>query len=193
MLNLIWPIFIIISIVYSIIAGKIDLLNSSIFDGINNTTKMCIELLGTICFWSGIMKIATKTKFIAFIIKLLEPINKVLFPKINKETPAYKNITMNIVSNMLGLGNAATPLGITAMKELQKENKNKDKLSSEMKMFILINTASIQIIPTTVIAIRTSLSSTRPTSIIVPVWITSIVAFSSVVIIMKMINLKGEK
>ena len=79
------------------------------------------------------------------------------------------------------------------MKELQKENKNKDKLSSEMKMFILINTASIQIIPTTVIAIRTSLSSTRPTSIIVPVWITSIVAFSSVVIIMKMINLKGEK
>lgn len=193
MLNLIWPIFIIISIVYSIIAGKIDLLNSSIFDGINNTTKMCIELLGTICFWSGIMKIATKTKFIAFIIKLLEPINKVLFPKINKETPAYKNITMNIASNMLGLGNAATPLGITAMKELQKENKNKDKLSSEMKMFILINTASIQIIPTTVIAIRTSLSSTRPTSIIVPVWITSIVAFSSVVIIMKMINLKGEK
>ena len=193
MLNLIWPSFIIISIVYSIIAGKIDLLNSSIFDGINNTTKMCIELLGTICFWSGIMKIATKTKFIAFIIKLLEPINKVLFPKINKETPAYKNITMNIVSNMLGLGNAATPLGITAMKELQKENKNKDKLSSEMKMFILINTASIQIIPTTVIAIRTSLSSTRPTSIIVPVWITSIVAFSSVVIIMKMINLKGEK
>lgn len=193
MLNLIWPIFIIISIVYSIIAGKIDLLNSSIFDGINNTTKMCIELLGTICFWSGIMKIATKTKFIAFIIKVLEPINKVLFPKINKETPAYKNITMNIVSNMLGLGNAATPLGITAMKELQKENKNKDKLSSEMKMFILINTASIQIIPTTVIAIRTSLGSTRPTSIIVPVWITSIVAFSSVVIIMKMINLKGEK
>lgn len=193
MLNLIWPIFIIISIVYSIIAGKIDLLNSSIFDGINNTTKMCIELLGTICFWSGIMKIANKTKFIAFIIKVLEPINKVLFPKINKETPAYKNITMNMVSNMLGLGNAATPLGITAMKELQKENKNKDKLSSEMKMFILINTASIQIIPTTVIAIRTSLSSTRPTSIIVPVWITSIVAFSSVVIIMKMINLKGEK
>ncbi len=193
MLNLIWPIFIIISIVYSIIAGKIDLLNSSIFDGINNTTKMCIELLGTICFWSGIMKIANKTKFIAFIIKVLEPINKVLFPKINKETPAYKNITMNMVSNMLGLGNAATPLGITAMKELQKENKNKDKLSSEMKMFILINTASIQIIPTTVIAIRTLLSSTRPTSIIVPVWITSIVAFSSVVIIMKMINLKGEK
>lgn len=139
------------------------------------------------------MKIANKTKFIAFIIKVLEPINKVLFPKINKETPAYKNITMNMVSNMLGLGNAATPLGITAMKELQKENKNKDKLSSEMKMFILINTASIQIIPTTVIAIRTSLSSTRPTSIIVPVWITSIVAFSSVVIIMKMINLKGEK
>lgn len=193
MLNLIWPIFIIISIVYSIIAGKIDLLNSSIFDGINNTTKMCIELLGTICFWNGIMKIATKTKFISFIIKILEPINKVLFPKVNKEDPAYKNITMNIVSNMLGLGNAATPLGINAMKELQNDNKNKEKLSSEMKMFILINTASIQIIPTTVIAIRTSLGSINPTSIIVPVWITSIVAFFSVVIIMKMINLKGEK
>ena len=100
MLNLIWPIFIIISIVYSIIAGKIDLLNSSIFDGINNTTKMCIELLGTICFWSGIMKIATKTKFIAFIIKLLEPINKVLFPKINKETPAYKSVYIEGINNL---------------------------------------------------------------------------------------------
>lgn len=194
MLNSIWPIFIIISIIYSILCGNLDLLNNSIFDSISNTIKICIELLGTICFWNGIMKIATKTKFINLITNLLKPINKFLFPKLKRKSLAYKNVTMNIISNMLGLGNAATPLGINAMKELQNENDNKKQLSNEMKMFILINTASIQIIPTTVIAIRTSFGSTNPTKIIVPVWIASIVAFISVVTVMKLlIKIKGEK
>ena len=107
---------------------------------------------------------------------------------------AYKNINMNMVSNMLGLGNAATPLGINAMQELQKENKNKKELTNEMKMFIIINTASIQIIPTTVIAIRMSLGSVKATNIIVPVWIASIIAFFTVVSIMKIVTkIKGEK
>lgn len=188
MLNLLWPIFIIISIVYAIIFGNLANLNTIIFDSIKNTVTICIELLGTICFWNGIMNIATKTKFINVITKLLEPINKFLFPKLNKNEKSYKTITMNMVSNMLGLGNAATPLGINAMKELQEKNKNKKELTNEMKMFIVINTASIQIIPTTVIAIRMSLGSNKATDIIVPVWIASIIAFVTVVTTMKIIN-----
>ena len=194
MLNILWPIFIIIAIVYAIIFGNFENLNTSIFDSIKNTITICIELLGTICFWNGIMNIATKTKFINYITKILEPITNYLFPKINKMGLAYKNINMNMVSNMLGLGNAATPLGINAMQELQKENKNKKELTNEMKMFIIINTASIQIIPTTVIAIRMSLGSVKATNIIVPVWIASIIAFFTVVSIMKIVTkIKGEK
>ena len=89
--------------------------------------------------------------------KFLTPIMKFLFPEINENSTAYKEITMNIVANIMGLGNAATPLGLKAMSSLQKVNKAKDKLSNSMIMFIVINTASLQIIPTTVIAIRTSL------------------------------------
>ncbi len=122
------------------------------------------------------MQIAKTTTLINKITAILSPIIKRLFPEINKETTAYKEISMNIVANILGLGNAATPLGLKAMRTLQKENPKKDTLTNSMAMFIIINTASIQLIPTTVIAIRTSLGSTNPTSIIIPVWIATILA-----------------
>lgn len=101
---------------------------------------------------------------------------KILFPEIPKDNPIHKEISMNMVANMLGLGNAATPLGLKAMNSMQKENREKDKLTNSMAMFIIINTASIQIIPTTVIAIRSSLGSDNPTKIIIPVWFATISA-----------------
>ena len=101
---------------------------------------------------------------------------KVLFPKMKKEDKEYKEITMNITANILGLGNAATPLGLRAMKTMQEKNEDKDKLTDNMAMFIILNTASLQIIPTTVIAIRSSLESVNPTQIILPVWISTICA-----------------
>jgi len=112
---------------------------------------------GSLCFWNGIIQIASQTSIMGKISKFLTPIMKFLFPEINENSTAYKEITMNIVANIMGLGNAATPLGLKAMSSLQKVNKAKDKLSNSMIMFIVINTASLQIIPTTVIAIRTSL------------------------------------
>ena len=101
---------------------------------------------------------------------------KILFPDIKKEEEAYQEISMNMIANILGLGNAATPLGLKAMKTMQKSNTKKDTLNNSMAMFIILNTASIQIIPTTVIAIRSSLGSNNPTSIIIPVWIATICA-----------------
>lgn len=103
------------------------------------------------------MKIASKTKIMDGLKKLINPVMRILFPNIKKSDKAYDEISMNIVANVMGLGNAATPLGLKAMKSLQEENKNKESLSNSMFMFIVINTASIQIIPTTVIAIRSSL------------------------------------
>lgn len=128
------------------------------------------------CLWSGIMKIVQKTTLVTKLTSFLKPIMKLLFPDLKKEDNAYKEISMNMVANILGLGNAATPLGLKAMKTMQEDNPKKDTLTNSMAMFIIINTASIQLIPTTVIAIRSSLGSQNPTSIIIPVWIATICA-----------------
>ena len=122
------------------------------------------------------MQIAKKTTLINKLTNILTPIMKIIFPEIKKGDPVHKEISMNMVANILGLGNAATPLGLKAMKTLQKDNPKKDTLTNSMAMFIIINTASIQIIPTTVVAIRSSLGSANPTKIIIPVWIATMLA-----------------
>ena len=176
MLNLVWPIFIIISFSYAIFSGNLQNLNSSIFDSVESAVNLSITMLGTMCLWSGIINVAANTKIMKGMNKLLKPIVKFLFPEIRENKKAQNEISMNMVANILGLGNAATPLGLKAMETLQEENKNKQELSNSMIMLIVINTASIQIIPTTIIAIRSSLGAENPTSIIVPVWIATICA-----------------
>lgn len=176
MLNIIWPIFIIISYIYAICVGKISEINNSIFESCKSAVDLSITFLGTMCLWTGIMQIAKKTTLITKLTNLLKPIMRILFPDIDKNDPAYEEISMNMVANILGLGNAATPLGLKAMKTMQKTNTSRDTLTNSMAMFIIINTASIQIIPTTVIAIRSSLGSSNPTAIIIPVWIATICA-----------------
>ena len=176
MLNILWPIFIILSFIYALISGKVSEINNGIFESLNDAVELSITFLGTICLWNGIMEIAKKTTLIEKLTKLLKPFINFLFPDLEKNENAKKEISMNMIANILGLGNAATPLGLKAMRTMQKENKKKDTLSNAMMMFIVINTASIQLIPTNVIAIRTSLNSENPTSIIVPVWIATIIA-----------------
>lgn len=186
MLNIIWPVFIIISIIYSIITGKVTEVNNAVFESANETVKLTITFFGTICLWNGIINIASKTSMIEKLTEKLSPIIKFLFPDLKKEKEVQKEISMNIVANMLGLGNAATPLGLKAMKSLQKLNDNKDRLSNSMAMFIVLNTASLQIIPTTVIAIRNSLGSQNASEIIIPVWISTVIAAVTVVIVTKL-------
>jgi spore maturation protein A len=176
MLNKIWPIFIIVSFSYAIFSGNLEQLNSSIFESTSDAINLSINLLGTMCLWNGIMQIANKTSIIDKLTNLLNPIIKILFPEMKRNKQIQKEISMNIIANILGLGNAATPLGLKAMKSMQKENPKKDTLSNSMLIFIVLNTASIQIIPTTVIAIRNSLGSSNPTAIVFPVWIATIFA-----------------
>ena len=176
MLNIIWPIFIIVSYLYAIYTGNVSEINHSIFESCKSAVDLSITFLGTMCLWTGIMQIAKKTTLITKLTNFLKPIMKILFPDIKKEDPVYKEISMNMVANILGLGNAATPLGLKAMKTMQQKNPKKDTLTNSMAMFIIMNTASIQITPTTVIAIRSSLGSNNPTSIILPVWVATISA-----------------
>ncbi len=174
MLNLLWPLFIIISYIYALIFGNIEKVNNGIFDSTKNAVELSLVLLGTMSLWNGIMQIAYKSKLINTIVKLLNPIIKKIFPEIKNNEKIKKEISMNIMANILGLGNAATTLGIKAMESMQEININKNRLSNSMMILIVINTASLQLIPTTVIAIRSSLNSNNPTIIVLPVWIATL-------------------
>lgn len=187
MLNIVWPFFIIISFSFAILSGNFENLNSSIFEGANDAVTLSINLLGSLCLWSGIMQIASDSSLVKKLSKLLSPILNFLFPSLITNNKIKKEISMNIIANILGLGNASTPLGLKAMESMQKENPKKDTLSNPMMMFIVINTASIQLIPTTVIAIRNSLNSQNPTSIIFPTWIATILAAISGIFVTKLL------
>lgn len=190
MLNIMWPLFLIISFIYAIFNGRVSEVNNSIFESTKLAVDLSISLLGTICLWNGIMQIASKTSIVKHLTKILNPIMKKIFPDIKKDDKAHEEITMNIIANIMGLGNAATPLGLKAMKSMQKMNKDKERLSNSMAMFIVLNTASIQIIPTTVIAIRSSLGSSNPTATIIPVWIVTACAAGSAILAAKILMKK---
>ena len=190
MLNKLWPFFIIVSFLFAIYAGKMDSLNQAIFDSANQTVQLCLTLLGTLCLWNGVMKIAMKTTLMEKLTRFLKPFLSFLFPEIDCHSPIQKEISMNMIANLLGLGNASTPLGLKAMESMQRENADKSTLSNSMAMFILINTASLQIVPTTVLAIRSSLGSPNPTKIIFAVWVATIVALITAILAGKRLSSK---
>ena len=190
MLNKIWPFFIIISFIFAILSGNMEEFNNSLFTSCGEAVDLTITLFGTMCLWNGLMKIVQETSLIQKLSTLISPIMKFLFPKLRKEDKEYKEITINIIANLLGIGNAATPLGLKAMKTMQEKNPNKDTITDNMAMFIVLNTASLQLIPTTVIAVRMSLGSAEPSKIIVPIWIVTIIADIAGIIATKILSKK---
>lgn len=190
MLNKIWPMMIIISVIFGFFSGRIGEVNNAIFVSFEDTVSMVISLLGIMCFWSGMIRILENTKILGKIQRLLKPFIDRVFKDESEE--AKKLISLNMISDMLGIGNAATPMGIKAMEAMDKTNSN-NHLSYGMNMFVLINTLSIQIIPTTIISVRASLGSEKPGAIILPVWITSILTFSIIMLIGSKIFKKEKK
>ena len=184
-MDYIWCFFIIVSIIFSVFSGNIQSVNQSMFDSINDTVKFIINMFGSMCFWCGIMNIVSETSLQEKLEKSIMPINKKLFKNLDEKSEAYKNISINMVTNMLGIGNVATFAGLKTVDKLEKTNPFLDKLSDEQVMFIAINTASLQIIPTNVIAIRNSLNSDNPSRIILGVWFSSFLTFISIIIITK--------
>lgn len=193
MLNYLWPLIIIFSFIYALINGRIENLNNSIFNSLQDVVNLCMTLVGTMCLWCGLMEIVKNTSIMSKLTKLLRPLLIWLFPDAKTNRSAMENISMNTVSNILGLGNASTPAGIKAMQDLQENNKNKTQLSDSMMMLIVLNTTSIQLIPTTVIAIRTALNSSNPTSIIIPIWFSTIIGTTVGIISTKILIARGKK
>lgn len=178
MLNYIWSGLVIISIICSAILGNTKSLSNALLDSGTSSIDLILTMSGILCLWSGIMKIADESGFTRLIARIFSPLLRPLFPKLNKNSPAFKNITMNISANILGLSNAATPFGLKAMEELNTLNNKSDTASKEMIIFVVMNTASIQLLPTTIATLRQSYGSTAPFDIIIPVWISSILSLA---------------
>lgn len=165
MINYIWSFFIVLGVIYSIFKGDTNLSNTLLTSG--NTAVDMIFSIGTIiCLWLGVMNIAKKSGLLDKLSKKLSPLVRLLFPEIPKGDIAISYISLNIIMNMLGLGNAATPFGLKTMKELKRLNNDSSVASRSMITFLVINTASVTIIPTTVISLRVLNGSTNANEII---------------------------
>lgn len=184
----IWSFFIIIAIVYFFIIGNVTQVLNVIINSSKSAIENVITLASIMCFWSGIFKVFESTSLMKKFSKILKyPIN-LIFGKNNLSEESINYISLNMASNMLGLGNASTINGIKAIKSLQKENKDKTKPNNLMTTFVLINTASIQLIPTTIISLRSTYNSTNPNGVIVPVLIISITALIAGIFSIKLLN-----
>ncbi|MCM3126519.1 MULTISPECIES: nucleoside recognition domain-containing protein [unclassified Paenibacillus] len=166
MINLIWLAMIVIGFVFSAAKGNIELVTQAAFDGAATGVTVCFGLISVLVFWMGMMKIAEDSGLLNKVAKLLGPIVSYLFPDVPKQHPAMGYILSNMSANLFGLGNAATPMGIKAMQQLQELNPDKTTASPAMCTLLALNTASITIIPTTLIAIRLNYHSANPAEIV---------------------------
>lgn len=188
MLNFIWAFMMLISFIFAIISGKMQALSSSVLSGANSAVELLISIIGILCFWSGMMEIADKSGITRFLSKIFSPMLSKLFKNVDKDSSAMRYISLNISANLLGLGNAATPFGLSAMKELKTLNHNKGEASDDMLLFVVLNTASLQLVPTTLCAYRQSYGSSAPYEIIPAVWLTSLCALTVGVTVAKVFS-----
>lgn len=158
--------------IYSLINGTLPQLSSGLMDSAGGAIQLLISISGMLCMWSGFMRIAKDSGLIKKLSRLFSPLLKRLFPDVSAESEAFHLISMNISANLLGLGNAATPLGLGAMRELEKSGPGA-RATDSMVTFVIMNTASVQLIPATVGALRKSYGSAQPFDILLCVWITS--------------------
>lgn len=165
MVNMIWVIMLVTGIVYAFFNGTIEEVNEAIFESAGEAVTLSIGLISVLVFWLGIMKIAEEAGILKGLAMLFRPIILKIFPDIPKDHPAIGYILSNITANLFGLGNAATPMGIKAMKELKTLAPDEEATRS-MITFLAINTAGLTIVPTTIIAIRMQYDSIAPTEII---------------------------
>lgn len=176
-MNYIFYFLIVVSIIAGAINGRLDAVVNSILSGAELSVKVAFSLIGIMAFWLGMMKIADKCGLITIIAKIIKPVTKKLFDEIPQNSPAIGDIAMSFTANAFGLTNAATPIGIKAMEELQKENKDKKSASNAMCMFLAMNTAGFQLIPATVIAVLLSIGYKNPTEIIAPTLLVTSISF----------------
>lgn len=173
MINYIWFFIISIGVIFGVITGRGEIVSKAIIASCKSTVDLMIDLVGIMCLWCGVMRIAQESGITDKISRALKPILNFLFKGSAKNDKALGAIVMNMTANMMGLSNAATPFGIKAMQEMQKFNPNKDEATNDMALFLVLNAACIQFIPTSIISIRAACGSQNPGIIILPAIITT--------------------
>lgn len=176
MINYLFGFFLIIGCLYGLFTGNINSINDVLINSGKNSIELIFSMIPLLCLWLGLMKIAEESGMVFKISRLMSKIIRPIFPELKKDSDAISYISTNIVMNMLGLGSGATPFGLKAMDELKKENDNSDVASRSMITFLVINTASVTLIPTTVISFRVLNGAREPTDILLAVIITTILS-----------------
>ena len=184
MLNYIWSGMIIISIAVSFFNGTTPDVCLSLGEGAAEGVSLAISMAGIMALWTGIMRIAESGGIVRLMAKIIRPLTSFLFPETKKDTDTGGSIAMNMTANFFGMGNAATPMGLDAMKKLSRYSSG-GKATDSMCMLAVVNSASIQLIPSTLIAIRAACGSAAPSEITVPIWIVSLITFASAVTMCK--------
>ena len=188
MINYLWAGMILISFIAAMFTGNLESTANAAMGGATDAVQLVITLTGIMCLWTGLAKIGERAGLIKIMAKALSPLTRLIFPRLDQDSPAMRAIVMNMVANLLGMGNAATPLGLNAIKELDRINPRKGTATNEMCIFVVINTASLQLIPATTIALRQAAGSASPGIIIAPVWIASVLSLAAGVIAAKILE-----
>lgn len=193
MMKWVFSALILLSVVFGIMNGQMSEVTNAALQECSTAVTLFLSLVGVMALWSGLMNVAVKSGATNFITRLFTPIARFLFKGLDPNSKAFHAISMNMTANLLGLGNAATPLGLEAMSELEKENKGRKTASNHMVMLVVINTASIQLIPTTIAALRLKHGSASPFEIIPAILLSSIFSVISAVLIVIAFRRIGDK
>lgn len=192
-MNYIWAGMMGLSLVFALVTGRVPQLSQAVLEGATDAVSLLVSILGIMCFWQGMMEIASRAGLTDLLSKAFSPVLRLLFRDVPKNSQAMRYISLNISANLLGLGNAATPFGLAAMKELQKINPYKDTASDSMLLFVVMNTASLQLFPTTIAAYRSTYGSEKPFDILPCVWVASVAALTVGIAVAKIFCMGGKK
>lgn len=188
MINVIWFLLLAIGIVVGVANGRTQEVTEAAIDSAETAVELAIGLIGIMALWLGIMKIAEEGGLVRLLAKAVKPVMVRLFPDVPAEHPAMGSMLMNIAANILGLGNAATPLGLKAMIELQKINPHKETASNAMCTFLALNTSSLTLIPATIIGLRAAADSQNPTEVIGPIIVATTASTIAAIIAVKLLE-----
>ena len=183
-MSTIWLLVICTSVLFSVVNGRIDEFTKAMFEAGKASVEVCLYLVGIVSLWLGITKILEDSGLMYKLSNFFTPAISTLFKNIPKGHASITSITLNLLANFFGIGNAATPLGIRAMEDLQTLNKDKQTITFEMMLFIVINTSSIQLIPFTVIGLLANYGSQKPNWVFLPTFIATIISTTLAVIIL---------
>lgn len=188
MINKVWLFLIVTGVVVAALRGTMGSVSVGIMASVSSSVELFIGLMGVMALWTGVMRVAEESGLMNMLSRTIRPVMSLLFPEVPKDHPAMGAMVTNMVANMLGLGNAATPIGINAMKELQKLNPRPSRATNAMCTFLVLNTSSVQLIPTTVIGLRGAAGSLNPTGIIGTAILATTVSTLVGIVVVKMLQ-----